>query len=490
MTLGFSRLAGHSHGAACLAVVVVALGVFARPSLAAELHVGAANRSITPDGPIPLSGQMRTRISTAVESPVVAEAIALETRNGDASVEQAILVACDLVAIRDGIADEVRARLKEQLPDFDGSKLVLSATHTHTAPEVRDDAYDLPPDGFVRPSAYRAFLTQTLADVAAQAWKNRQPGYVGWGLGHAVVAQNRRAVYKFGEAKMYGATNTPSFRGIEGYEDHGVEVLCFWNSDRQLIATAINVACPAQEVEGRSTVNADFWHQVRTALRKEHGADLCILGWTGAAGDQSPHLMFRKAAEERMRKLRGLDRLDEIARRIVHAWNEAYDGAKQEMHGDVPLVHRVSTLPLPVRQVTEAELAEAQQQVDDLSKDPKNKRRMQWNQAVIDRHAAQTPDSTYAVELHFLRLGDIAIATNPFELFTDYGIQMKSRSPALQTFIIQLAGPGSYLPSQRAVLGGSYSAVIQSNKVGPEGGQLLVDETVEELEKLWTTKPK
>jgi hypothetical protein len=85
------------------------------------------------------------------------------------------------------------------------------------------------------------------------------------------------------------------------------------------------------------------------------------------------------------------------------------------------------------------------------------------------------------MELHTLRLGDIAIATNDFELFTDFGTQMKSRSPALQTFVIQLCGPGSYVPNERAVRGGSYSAIIESNLVGPAGGQVLTEETLKSI---------
>jgi hypothetical protein len=90
------------------------------------------------------------------------------------------------------------------------------------------------------------------------------------------------------------------------------------------------------------------------------------------------------------------------------------------------------------------------------------------------------------MELHDIQLGDVAIAINSFELFADFGIQMKSRSPALQTFTVQIAGPGSYVPSKRAELGGGYSAIVESNQVGPDGGQVLTDRTMKTLNELWT----
>jgi len=37
-------------------------------------------------------------------------------------------------------------------------------------------------------------------------------------------------------------------------------------------------------------------------------------------------------------------------------------------------------------------------------------------------------------------MGDVAITTNPFELFVDFGVQIKACSPALQTFVVQLVG--------------------------------------------------
>ncbi|WP_153556852.1 hypothetical protein [Roseimaritima sediminicola] len=455
---------------------------------AAELHTGGATVSITPEQPVALSGQMHTRIAKTVASPVTATALAIEAREGDEVVDQAIMVSCDLVAIREGILELVRDRLKERIPDFDVQKLFISATHTHTAPVMRQEAYQLPEEGIIQPDEYVQFLADQIADASAQAWQSRRPGSVGWGLGYAVVALNRRSVYADGSAQMYGSTSRSNFRGLEGYEDHGVEVLCFWDENDKLFATAINVACPAQEVESGSVVDADFWHQVRQSLRAKYGEDLLVLGWTGAAGDQSPHLMYRKAADERMRKLRGLSRLEELSRRIVVAWEEAYEGARQEKHRDVPFVHSVQAVDLPERLVTEQEAAALRTKVANLSSDPSKKRRMLWHQAALDRFERQQAGDQrpYPIELHVIRLGDIAIATNPFELFTDFGIQMKSRSPALQTFVVQLTGPGSYVPSRRAAQGGGYSAIVESNEVGHEGGQELTERTVEAIQSLWS----
>ncbi len=463
--------------------------------MAAELLVGAATTSITPDKPVGLSGQIELRVSRGVESPVTATALALETRDGGKAVEQAILVSCDLVAVRgDGdFLDRVRRLIQPQAPEFDVKKLSLCATHTHTAPEAREGIYPIPKDGVMQPSEYAEFLVGRLSDVVVQAWKARRPGGVGWGLGHAVVGQNRRAVYADGSAKMYGNTTLPSFRRIEGPEDHGVEVLFFWDQKKNLEAVAVNVACPAQEVENLLVINADYWHQVRERLRERYGAKLCVLGWPGAAGDQSPHLMFRKAAEERMRGLRGLSRLDEIAKRIAAAVDEAYEGASKDIRTDVPFVHLVETIHLPVRKVTEKELEEAKAGMARILEEQKAGKKAtlynMWYSGIIERYERQQSHPTVEMGLHVIRLGDVAICTNPFELYTDYGIQMKARSRAVQTFVIQLtAGSlGSYLPTEQAVRGGGYSAQIMSNEVGPEGGQVLVDSTVELINSMWPT---
>ena len=91
-----------------------------------------------------------------------------------------------------------------------------------------------------------------------------------------------------------------------------------------------------------------------------------------------------------------------------------------------------------------------------------------------------------------MRLGELAFCTNTFELYVDYGIQIKGRSKAMQTFLFQLTmSPweySGYLPTAKGVKGGAYGAVPSSNYVGPEGGQILVDETVAAIERAFNSK--
>lgn len=462
----------------------------AGPARGGALHVGAARVSITPEKPVALAGQRGTRIAREVESPATATALAIESRDGKTGGEAAVMVSLDLVLIRDDLQPRLRERLKDRLPGLDPRKIFLTATHTHTAPVTREGVYTIPDEGVMQPAAYVAWLVERLEDVVVRAWDGRKAGGVAWGLGHALVAHNRRAVYADGRARMYGNTNDPAFRGIEGYEDHYVDVLFFTDTERRPVALAVNVPCPSQEVEGRSNVNADFWHETRLALAERFGEGIHVLGWPGASGDQSPHLMWYKGAEERMRRLRGLSRLEEIARRIDRAVATAWQGAKQDVRFDPVLVHRVRPIDLPVRKVTEEEFARAKAACDAAAKkekiDPNQSLRREWNRQIVERYGKQDAEPFYTMELHAVRLGDVAICTNPFELYTEYGVRIRARSPAVQTFVVQLTGAaGGYLPTAEAIRGGSYSTAVFSNRVGPEGGDVLVDRTVETLRSLW-----
>ena len=463
------------------------------PLSAAELFIGTAMTSITPDEPVALTGQAHARVSRKIETPCTASVLVIEAREGEKKVDELILVSADLVMFRYDLQDQFREYLTKQGVEFDVNKVILTATHTHTAPAMLDDRYTLP-DDCMKPSKYVEFLKERLAEAIGKAWKSRKKGGVSWGLGHAVVAYNRRISYLDGSARMYGPTGADNFSHIEGFEDHGVHVL-FAHDKRQPavpIGIAIDVACPAQEVESGKNMNADYWHYVRETLFKEFSPETVVLGLCGAGGDQSPHVLWRKAAEERMRRGRGLDRLQEIARRINRAVEDAWAVAKNDVRFDVPFAHSVLNLELTMRPVPEADYLAAKKEVARLTAQKTRGLGLHWNQGIVNRYEMQQAGKgVHPTEVHVIRIGDIAICTNPYELFTDFGVRIQARSPAMQTFVVQLAGQygkgviGGYVPTRRAVEGGSYGATIKSNRIGHVGGQEMVDATVAELKRLW-----
>jgi hypothetical protein len=250
----------------------ITLGVFlitmswAANLRAGELRIGTATTDITPSLPAALMGQFELRIAHQAATPLTANVVALESGEGERSLDMAIFVSCDLVESPNDLLAEVRDEVHQRLPKLDVHKIFLNAIHTHTAAALENGQYLIPTEGVTQVNAYRAFFVRRVAEVIARAWNGRQAGSVTWGLSHAAVAQNRRVAYANGSAQMYGDTAVPEFRGLEGYEDHDVNMLFFWDRDGKLIATIIEVACPAQEVENDSTVNADFWHSSTPSL--------------------------------------------------------------------------------------------------------------------------------------------------------------------------------------------------------------------------------
>lgn len=497
----------HAFFASVVALTTLATTTFAadtpRPG---KLSFGWAHESIVPDKPVAIAGQYNTRISGEVLDPITVTALAIETRDDQGVIDQAVWVSCDMVAVRRVTVDGVRKKVAAKLPDLDARKIILSATHTHTAPAITDEsetdfhpydfvgswAYRIPADqqNVIRPLAYLEFLEQQIAKAVVAAWQSRKPGEFGSALGHASVARNRRAVFFDGTTRMYGDTKDPGFSHLEGTSDDSIDVLGFWREGR-LIGLAITVYCPSQETEGLSTLSADFWHETRKLLKELHSPDLSVLALTGAAGDQSPHIMIDKATDKEMLDRRKSSSRQEFARRIANAVQEVLEIARGSMQSTVTFSHRVENVALPVWKVDEArfalstEIYEAgKDKVDQLSSPDYINWRV--HRTMLARHAQDRTDPFYRPEIHAIRLNDLAIATNPFELYTDYGLRMKARSPATHTSIVQLAADcAAYLPTERAVQGGGYSGRIDDGVVGPEGGRVLVEETVRMFNTLW-----
>ena len=470
------------------------------------LRIGWARADITPQETVNIHGQFHVRISQGVRDPLTATVLVLE--NADHSA-QAVMVSLDLVAVGDYLRDQVREKAAARCEGLQPEAMMFNATHTHTGPgqyygEVGRLWYPpLPADAAMDYKATSDFIVERVVDAVVRAWENRAPGAFAYGSAPAVIGTNRRVCYRDGNHKMYGKTDVPEFTHIEGDCDHNALFLFTYDAAEKLTGMIVNVACPSQTFEQGMEISADYWHETRQAVAEQFGDDVFVLPQCSAAGDQSPHFQVNPAMQRRMLEQRYGDtdvisawRL-EIARRITRAAEDALDVARGDIQHQAVLAHHAEVVDLPRWMLTEAHLELAQkgldqwqERLDALPVDPTDRdyscayAKVHYHRRVFERYELQQRQPTLATEVHAVRLGPVVFATNRFELFMDYGQRIKTRSCAIQTFIVQLAGEGTYLPAARACHG-DYSATPMDGPVGPQGGDVLVERTLSMLDGLF-----
>lgn len=498
-----------------------------------KLMIGWAETDITPDKKISLAGQFAERISEYVEKPLTATAMAFESDG-----EQMVLCNCDLVAIGYNLVEAIREKLAKNDLGLDPDKVVISAIHTHTGPtyprKQRESAFGatggfkskilafLPKDKKYIDSApvtdnpeiatgdeVFEMLVERVSAVILDAWKNRKTGSFTNAFGRVAVGMCRRAAYTDGSAQMWGDTNTAVFDALEGGNDSGVELLYVFDEAGKLTGVVANLACPAQCVQHRLFVSPDFWGEVKVLLREHFGDDLFLLPLCSAAGDQCPVDLIRwvepdsdvndpnlkrnnppeRKADPSMFDISGMKK---VGRRIAREIIDVYENDLDDKIESAEFKHEVHWFQLPVRRVTLSDQIDAKKAIDEYIRNKEGD--VNFNDAatllvhigVLDRAIVQEKMEVLDTEVHIMRLGNIAIATNPFELFLDYGNQIKARSLAEQTFLIQLAnGCEGYLPTEKAEKGSHYSAFVGSGTVGHIGGEQLVRETLKNINKMF-----
>ena len=143
---------------------------------AEELHFGTAIVDITPKIPVALMGQFNLRIADTVETPLTASVIALESRDGNRSIDLAIIVSCDVVEIPEMLLKLVRAEVHTKIPEIDVNKIFMTAIHTHTAPVLENGLqysfrYQIPKKGVLQVEEYDIFFVQRITEAIVKAWK-------------------------------------------------------------------------------------------------------------------------------------------------------------------------------------------------------------------------------------------------------------------------------------------------------------------------------
>ena len=491
-----------------------------------KIKIGWSEVSIVPEGRrADLVGQFYERISGEVETPIAVTALAMEC--GD---DHVVFVGCDLVATSRKLLDVVR----EYLPNdcgFDKNKLIINAIHTHTSlgyfgrsdsfsnhlqnlnvykpehvnyvPKVHDDSADI-----IRGEEARDFIVERIAKAACDAWAKRAEGAYACSFGRAAVGMCRRACYDDGSAKMWGNTSHPNFTELESGNDSGIELMFTYDADKKLTGVIANVACPAQVLEHQNFISSDYMGKVREKIQSKYGKEISFLGLISPAGDMCPRDLIRwvephvpildpnierlnvlpRKADPSMFEIEGTVKIGKrISREVMDAIEDV-----TELIGDTKFVHKSFEMDLPYRRVTMGEYNAAKESFDRYIAGKKvvnyaDKANTLFQCGIMARYHQQQTRDLVNIEVHIMRLGNIAIATNPFELFVEFGQQIRARSKAEQTFLSQLTcGSYGYLPTEHAENGGHYSAFVGSGTVGHQGGEMYVRKVLTVIDELFS----
>ena len=225
-------------------------------------------------------GYFYVRLNTGTHDPLYAKAVVLE-KDG----KMAALVVCDLESILRETTMAARAAIG-QVTHVPGKNVMLSATHTHTGPEVSRVILDRvpgPPGQTAR--VYWASLPDKVAECVRQAEANLKPVRAWAAVGNEPsLVFNRRFLMKDGSVRFNPGKKNPEIVRPVGPTDSAVPVVFFETADSKPRATMVNYALHLDTVGG-TEFSADYPFTLSKTLSQAKGSEMLTVFTIGTAGN-------------------------------------------------------------------------------------------------------------------------------------------------------------------------------------------------------------
>ena len=156
---------------------------------------------------------------------------------------------------------------------------------------------------------------------------------------------------------------------------------------------------------------------------------------------------------------------------------------------DPVLSHAIENLEVPVRapdpDKVEADLALLEQGRKDKDSVARWPLLFAFGRSRLVEFYAEHPMDT--LRIHAARIGELGLATNPCELYGQFMMDVRRRSPAAMTMFSDCSdGYNGYCPTTYGVIGEGYSGeAIMWTRLSPDAGYRLADTAAKLLHSLW-----
>ena len=424
----------------------------------ANLQAGAATIDITPPLGCHMCGYFNDRVAADIHDPLSARAIVLD--DGDVRLA---LVVCDLIDIPADVVLASKARIARD-SGIPPEHVLISATHTHTGPSIVGAL------GTPREEEYGQYVSVRMADTVALALNRMQPAEMAFTAGSCPEeVHNRRWHMRDGSVRMNpGYANSDRIRPA-GPTDPELGLMILRTPERRPIAVLANLALHYVGATASTWISADYFAEFGRALQRCAGAEFVAIMTNGCQGNVNncdftnpprthPHAYFQV---ERVANV--------VAAEAWRVWNLLREDA---FTTSVPLQGRLTMLPFQARSASAEELCAAER----LLAGEANPTDTEWVYARELVLVSQGP-AEWDVAIQALRLGDLGVVAFPGEVFCEFGLDAKARSPFAQTMVVGIAnGSIGYVATDQALAEGSYETRLCRHVRAPKGtGQLWVD---------------
>lgn len=423
------------------------------------IRAGSAFVDITPPLGRHIQGASVNKTAKSILNPLEANALYLE-RGG----EQVLLISCDTVALPN---DRVFSLYSAIAADtgIDEKRIVISCTHIHSGPSVINTNYFKSIDHEFLESLEPKFL-----QVAQNAVNSARSARLAWGAGTSRIGYNRRVCWSDGRHEMHGNAGAPGCTGLEGPDDPYHLSLFAESLDGELIAVFHSASTHPTSFYGGEAWSSDFPGVSRSYLRRHFGKEVPVLFFTGAQGDIANRCQYSQVKESGTQACSRCAHI--ITGETMRLWHES------PRHEDAELLMNSEKLKVNVRLPADERISWAE---DILRRtdagEPLKSGDIMFAHGItkLQREYGQNPVDT--LDIRVIRIGNIAMVTQPTELYCQFAIDIKRRSPAKHTMVAVTAnGYGGYCPTLYGSLTGGYSGeAIYSSRLEEGAGYKLVD---------------
>jgi len=429
-------------------IVLLALTVLGTTNAAAEFQAGAAIVDVTPTKlPAIVNGGLTSRSVGEVKTRLNARALALSDGR-----TKLVIVVVDSCMLPRPLLDEVK-KLAESRTGVPMNRLLISATHTHSAPaSMACLGTDIDPD-------YVPLVKLKIVDAIAAALAKLQPAQVGFGKEDAadftalrrwIRRPDRIANDPFGNptvrATMHAGSNWDNVTGESGPEDPDLSLISIQTTDGKPIAVLANFAM--HYYSGEKGLSADYFGLFSDGLKEKIAPDGNFVGMMshGCSGD-----IWRRDYTQ-PDKWNPKQTIDEYASGLLDVAMKAYRKIKYRSDVDIGMAEQRMTLKYRVPD--QQRLDWANRIVTELGDKPPTTQQEVYAMEQLILHERQETE----IVVQGIRIGDIGIATTPNETYAITGLKIKAASPLAHNMVIELANGGDgYIPPPEQHRFGGYN---------------------------------